>query len=166
MDGFVDLTAQGTGVQAAADTAGMVFDLSGVGEAPKYEVIPRGTYNAIVESVDFGQSSSDNPMITMVFSITDPEFEGRKIYEYYVLGGEGAKYALPKLTQFLTRVCPDVPLTGFNPASFADNGVAVNRACQITLKITTQKKGDYKGEKRNQITEVLAGGSTVGSFGL
>ena len=103
-------------------------------------------------------------MVKCVYSIIDGEFAERKIFDYYVLTGEGAKFALPRLKQLITRVCPDVDSSTFNPAKFAESGAIINRQCRITLGIQTQKKGEYKGEKRNNVKEILAADSGEASF--
>ena len=158
--------AEEVGVTASADTEGMVFNLNEVDEqASSFEVLPKGTYNAIVEEFEFTTSqSSGSPMIKCVYSIIDGEYTDRKIFDYYVLTGEGAKYALPRLKQLITRVVPEEDSANFNPAKFAESGVIINRQCRITLGIQTQKKGEYKGEKRNNVREILAADSTETSF--
>ena len=158
--------AEEVGVTASADTEGMVFNLNEVEEqSSSFEVLPKGTYNAIVEEFEFTTSqSSGSPMIKCVYSIIDGEYADRKIFDYYVLTGEGAKYALPRLKQLITRVVPEEDSANFNPAKFAESGVIINRQCRITLGIQTQKKGEYKGEKRNNVREILAADSTETSF--
>jgi len=151
-------------VTASTDTEGMVFNLNEVEES-SFEVLPKGTYNAIVEEFEFTTSqSSGSPMIKCVYSIIDGEYVDRKIFDYYVLTGEGAKYALPRLKQLITRVVPEEDSASFNPAKFAESGVIINRQCRITLGIQTQKKGEYKGEKRNNVREILAANSMETSF--
>ena len=159
-------TAEEVGVTASADTEGMVFNLNEVEEqSSSFEVLPKGTYNAIVEEFEFTTSqSSGSPMIKCVYSIIDGEYADRKIFDYYVLTGEGAKYALPRLKQLITRVVPEEDSANFNPAKFAESGVIINRQCRITLGIQTQKKGEYKGEKRNNVREILAANSMETSF--
>lgn len=159
-------TATEAGVTASTDTEGMVFNLNDVEEqSSSFEVLPKGTYNAIVEEFEFTTSqSSGSPMIKCVYSIIDGEYADRKIFDYYVLTGEGAKYALPRLKQLITRVVPEEDSTSFNPVKFAESGVIINRQCRITLGIQTQKKGEYKGEKRNNVREILAADSTETSF--
>lgn len=154
------------GVTASTDTEGMVFNLNEVEEqASSFEVLPKGTYNAIVEEFEFTTSqSSGSPMIKCVYSIIDGEYADRKIFDYYVLTGEGAKYALPRLKQLITRVVPEEDSTSFNPVKFAESGIIINRQCRITLGIQTQKKGEYKGEKRNNVREILAANSMETSF--
>ena len=158
--------AEEVGVTASADTEGMVFNLNEVEEQPNsFEVLPKGTYNAIVEEFEFTTSqSSGSPMIKCVYSIIDGEYADRKIFDYYVLTGEGAKYALPRLKQLITRVVPEEDSTSFNPVKFAESGIIINRQCRITLGIQTQKKGEYKGEKRNNVREILAANSMETSF--
>ena len=158
--------AEEVGVTASADTESMVFNLNEVDEqASSFEVLPKGTYNAIVEEFEFTTSqSSGSPMIKCVYSIIDGEYTDRKIFDYYVLTGEGAKYALPRLKQLITRVVPEEDSANFNPAKFAESGVIINRQCRITLGIQTQKKGEYKGEKRNNVREILAANSMETSF--
>lgn len=157
--------ADNTAVQASEDFGGMTFNLNDVEDSTAFEVLPKGTYNAIVEEFEFTTSqSSGAPMIKCVYTIIDGEYADRKIFDYYVLTGEGAKFALPRLKQLITRVCPDVPADTFNPSKFAEEGTIINRACRITLGIQTQKKGEYKGEKRNNVKEILSAESGEGSF--
>ena len=59
---------------------------------------------------------------------------------------------------------PEEDSASFNPAKFAESGVIINRQCRITLGIQTQKKGEYKGEKRNNVREILAANSMETSF--
>lgn len=155
MNGNFNLGAQ-EGVQANTDNGSMVFDLSGVKENVGFEVIPKGTYEAVVDELDFGESKSGNPMITVKYALTTPEYENRTIFDYWVLSGKGADFGLAKLKTFLTRICPEADLTAFNPQKFADDGIAVGKVCKLSLGIQTQKKGEYKGEKRNTVKEVLA----------
>jgi hypothetical protein len=157
----LDVAAAGAGtgsvgVGAAPDAGGMTFDLSGVEENKTFEVIPKGTYDAVVDELDFGDSNSGNPMVTVKYAITSPEYEKRVIWDYWVLAGKGADYGLAKLKKFLVRVMPEVDVTSFNPKDFADQGLAVGRLCQLVLGIQVQKQGEYKGEKRNTVKDVLA----------
>jgi hypothetical protein len=151
------------GATSNEDTKGMVFNLEGVEEKDSFELIPKGTYSAIVDSLEFGDSKAGNPMITVVYEITESEFAKRKLYDFMVMQGNGSEFGLAKLKKFLIRVCPEVDIGSFNPTAFADNGIAIGRECCIVLKIQTQKTGEYKGEKRNTVSDVLAP-SNSGSF--
>ena len=146
------------------DTAGAVFDLSSVEDSVAFEVLPKGTYDAVVEEMEFTTSKAGNPMLHACYSIVGGEYEGRKVHDYYLLAGNGAEYSLPRLKQLISRVCPEVDLFAFNPQQFADSGVVINRECQIKLAVTTQKQGEYKGEKRNNVREILSASNVSSSF--
>lgn len=150
------------GVAAASDSNGLVFDLSGVEEQTSFELIPKGIYDAVVDELEFGESKAGNPMITVKYQLTDAQYENRTLYDYWVLAGNGAEFGLAKLKKFLVRVCPNVDISNFNPAVFAEQGLAIGNQCRVSVAIQTQKKGDYKGEKRNTIKDVLA--PETGSF--
>lgn len=155
-------TPENTGNQS---NEGMVFNLNDVSDNVAFEVLPKGTYDAVVEELEYTQSqSSGAPMIHATFSIVGGEYEGRKIHDYYTLTGKGAEFSLPRLKQLLLRVCPEVDIGTFNPQEFADSGVAINRMCQLKLNVQTQKKGEYKGEKRNSVREILPAADSASSF--
>lgn len=154
--------SQDGAINAGSDAGGLVFDLTDVKENQGFEVMPKGNYPAVVDELEFGDSSTGNPMFTAKFKITEGEFEGRVVYDYWVLGGKGADFGLGKLKKFLSRIMPETDLSNFNPQTFADEGSAIGRELVVSLKIQTQKKGDYKGEKRNQVADILA--PSTGSF--
>lgn len=143
------------GVTANTDNNGLVFDLTGVEEDKTFEVIPKGTYDAIVDELDFGDSKAGNPMVTVKYALTGGEYDKRVVFDYWVLSGKGAEFGQSKLKKFLVRVCPEVDLAHFNPKDFSDAGTAVGRELRLTLGIQTQKSGEYKGEKRNTVKDIL-----------
>lgn len=146
----------GTEENTGTDTGGLVFDLSDVKEDTGFELLPKGNYPAVVDELEFGDSSSGNPMISVKYKVTEGEFEGRVLFDYWVLRGNGADFGLAKLKKFLTRVMPQVDATQFNPAVFAESGDAIGQELTVVVKIQTQKKGEYKGEKRNTVSDILA----------
>jgi hypothetical protein len=141
---------------SSVDTGGLVFDMNGVEEDKGFEVMPKGDYEAIVDELTFGESKSDNPMITVKYKIVAGEFEGRVVYDYWVLNGKGSEFGLAKLKKFLVRVTPEVELGQFAPATFAEDEVAVGRELILSLGIQKQTKGDYKGESRNTVRDIAA----------
>jgi len=156
---------QGTpakGVSAANDADALVFDLDNV-EQPTNDVIPKGSYKAIVESFEYTQSAAGNPMLVTTYSIVEGEHTDRKVWDYLVLTGEGAKFSLPRLKQMLQSMCPEIPMAGFNPAKFAEAGTIINRVCTIKVKIQKQKKGEYVGTYSNRVDAVLPA-TEVGDF--
>lgn len=149
-------------VGSGSDNGGLVFNLTDVKEDSGFEVMPKGDYPAIVDSLEFGDSSTGNAMITVKFKITEGEFEGRVVFDYWVLQGKGADFGLGKLKKFLGRIMPEVDLSSFNPEAFAEEGEAINREVLLTLGVQKQTKGDYKGESRNTVKDLKA--ATDGSF--
>ncbi|MFI3171126.1 MAG: DUF669 domain-containing protein [Eubacteriales bacterium] len=152
--------------EATENTDGMVFNLNDVEEAPNtFEVLPKGDYDAVIDELEFTESqSSGEPMMHATYTIVGGEYEGRVIHDYYMFGGKGAEYSLPRFKQLLVRVCPEVDLGSFAPGAFAESGVAIGRSCRLKLAVTTQKKGEYKGEKRNNVREIMSADSSSNSF--
>lgn len=138
------------------DKGGLVFNLDEVKEDSGFELLPKGNYPAVVDELEFTESSTGNPMFAAKFKVTEGEFEGRVLFDYWVLGGKGAEFGLGKLKKFLTRVTPEANLSAFNPQDYADEGTAIGRELTVSVKIQTQKKGEYKGEKRNTVADILA----------
>lgn len=155
-------TGAGAGVATGADNTGLVFDLSNVEEDKGFELLPKGDYPAVVDEMEFGDSKAGNPMVTVKYKITEGEFADRVLFDYWVLDGKGKDFGLGKLKKFLVRVCPDADLSAFNPQTFCDEAAGIGRECVLVVKITTQKKGEYKGEKRNNVADVKA--AATGSF--
>lgn len=165
MENNFDFGANSANEATTANTEGLVFNLANVEESVAFEVLPKGTYEAVVEELEYTLSNSSNsPMLHAVYSIVGGEYEGRKVHDYYSLTGKGAEFSLPRLKQLLTRVCPEEPLDAFNPQAFAESGVVINRLCQLKLTVQTNKKGEYKGEKRNAVREILSSASVASSF--
>lgn len=159
---YLGLAGSGS-VDTGTDHGGLVFNLTDVEEDKGFEVIPKGNYSAVVDELEFGESAnSGNPMISAKFKITEGEFEGRVVFDYWVLQGKGSEFGLGKVKKFLSRVTPEVDLSTFNPETFTEEGIAIGRELVISLKITTTKKGEYKGEKRNNVADILA--PSTGSF--
>jgi len=160
-----DLTG-GNVVNAAQDKQGLVLNLTDVEDQTSFELLPKGVYPAVVEELEFGESSNGNPMITAKFCITDPQYENRFLWDYWVLAGNGAEFGLAKLKKFLVRVCPEVDLSNFNPKEFVESGIAYGRECRLKVAIQTQKKGEYKGEKRNVIRDIFSVNSDENFLGV
>lgn len=152
------------GTDAQTDVEGATYDLTSA-ESPSFEILPKGTYPVVVDEFEYTQSqSSGNPMLKVVYQVSDGEYAERKLFDYLVLAGDGAKFSLPRLKQLVMHTCPEVDLSKFNPKNFAEEGTILNRPCQIKVIITTQKSGDYKGEKRNQIREIMPAAAFGNSF--
>lgn len=140
----------------AADADNLVLNLADVEEkSAGFEALPAGIYEAVIEGTEFKTSANGNPMIAWQFTITEAPYTNRRIFTHTVLNNPTGVSILKKI---LVRVLPDQDLTGFKPASFCDNGVAIGMPCRLKLKIKV-----YKGERRNEVSEVLAA-TSGGSF--
>lgn len=122
----------------------MTVDLSETPDAPAFQAIPPGEYNAMISEATPKISQKGNKMIEWQFSITDGPHQNRKLFYHTVLEGT----ALGMLKQLLVRVAPDIPLNSFSPSKHSQE--MVGRICR--LKVGVQP---YQGEKRNRIREVL-----------
>lgn len=158
----VNSTGGNSGVGVGQDQGSLVFNLEEVEEDKGFELIPKGTYPAIVEELELQESSSGNPMFAVQFKITEGEYENRLLFDYWVLAGKGAEFGLGKLKKFLARICPEVDLANFDAQAFSDEGIAIGREVNVTVRIQTQRKGEYKGEKRNVVADFSA--PSEGSF--
>ena len=135
--------------EIGGDLDNFTLDLEGVDEnSGGFEALPAGIYDCIVEETEFGASSKGNPMITWKFKVIDEAYKNRLFFYHTVLNTE---IGIANLKKTLVRVCPDVSLTGFNPASFCANGEALGLPCRVKVNIRP-----YNGEKRNNVKEVLA----------
>ncbi len=129
------------------DLDGAEFDLEDVKDVV-YAILPRAIYPAEIDTVEFGQSSNDNPMWTLRIKITDGEFKGRTLFNHQVFTDAG----MPRVKQFLQRVAPELLGQGaIKPSHIADEGLLEGKACRI--RVGTQR---YQGQKRNNIREILA----------
>lgn len=140
-----------------ADDDNLVLNLDGVSEEmPVLEALPPGVYDCIVENTEFGPSSKGNPMITWVFKVVDPQYDGRLLFNHTVLNNTAG---LSRLKRILVRVVPDLSLSGFNPRQFCDEGTALGYPCRVKVRIRP-----YQGQRRNDVVDVLAPAQDAGAF--
>jgi len=127
----------------------LVLNLEDVDEsAPSFEALPPGVYDCVVENTDFGPSQRSNrPMITWVFKVVDPQYEGRLLFNHTVIDDTRGQQ---RLKQILTRVLPDIDLKQFNPTRFCDEGTAIGYPCRVKVNVRP-----YQGQKRNNVQDVL-----------
>ncbi len=155
-DEFPELNMGSDDEQSATADDSMVLDLGGVNEdAPAFELLPAGLYNAIIENTEFGHSKSNgNPQIGWTFSITDRSFLNRKMFYYTVLNKDSG---LARLKRLLIRVMPDVDIKKFHPGRFCEEGIALGRECRIKVRISTRKNmSTGRSEPSNSVTDVMA----------
>lgn len=130
-------------VTVAEDSSSvLVIDIEGV--STKFVAMPVGVYTAVVDEAEHVPSSkkSGNPFIKFTFSITHPEFDGRKQFHNCSL----VKGALWKLLKTLEAL--GVPHEGTELR--LDLEGLVGLPCSLSLGIE-----DYKGKPKNSVIDVL-----------
>lgn len=132
------------------EESGLV-DLSGVDENGKFEVIPRGTYNAEVANVEYGISQGKgNKMWTWQLELTDEPYQGRKLF-YHTTFNEGG---LPRVKKALIRLGKtDLLQTAFDPVKVADEGILIGLKCKVRVDVKP-----YEGSPRNNVKDLLPAG--------
>ena len=101
-------------------------------------------------------------MIKIELDVVEDGYEGKKLFDNIMLEGNGAKFGLPKLKSYVSATCPDCNLSNFDVEKFCTDCASVGKLVQVSVKITTQKKGEYAGQKSNNVVEYLP--YTQGSF--
>jgi len=135
----------------------LVLNLTDVSEEkPRFEAMPAGVYNCIIDNVEYSISQADNPMLTFTFRVVDEEYDGRLLFYHTVLNKESG---LSRLKRLLVRVCPDIDLSHFDPAAFADTGDALGLPLKVKVRVRS-----YKGERRNEVTDVLPPDEDANAF--
>jgi hypothetical protein len=158
LDGTQD--SQGIG---AEEGTGFTFDMGGTEEDAGFEPIPKGTYNATIEAVEFRMSqSSQQPMWSVTYALTDEPWaeKNRKLFGFVSF----KKDQLPRAKSFLKRVAPELAeLNNFNPEKVASEGTLLGRPCR--LRVDIEKSEEYGN--RNRVRDVLAarGGEGAGGEG-
>lgn len=137
-----------TGVDFSAGEGGEVtVDLNNV-EDSSFEVLPKGMYNCVVDSLEFEYSqNSGNPMWSWVLEVEDGEFAGRKLFFHTVWAGKG----LPITKRVISRVCPELLSGPFNPEQVAAEGNIVGR--RVKARVAIRK---FEGENRNNVRDLFA----------
>ena len=132
------------GAMLAQDDDSLVFNLEGVSESGTFEIIPPGTYDAVIDNAEFGHSQrSNNPMITWIFTVPYNDRDRRVYFHTPLVEG-----SLPRLKRLLVRVDPSYPLAQFNakqsPMDF------IGKACRVKLGVRM-----YEGQQRNEVRDIL-----------
>lgn len=125
----------------------LVFDMDAVEES-SWEILPKGTYDCIIEDAKFAMSKSSNkPMWNVTLAVVDGEYANRKLFTYISF----SEKALPMTKKQLNRIAPDLISKTFDPKKIADEGSLVG--IQVRAKIIIEP---YEGENKNKVTDLLA----------
>ncbi len=135
-----------------------VVDMSGVSEKGDFPLLPRGIYNCITESVEFGYSNaSGNPMWTWNLVVQEGEYADSKLW-YYTAFTEKTMSQVKRALLAVGQT--DLAESTFDPEEVASQGTLDNLALRARVDI---KK--YEGEDRNNVKSLLPAGEGAG-FGV
>ena len=127
-----------------------------------FDPVPKGTYDAVIISVDDKNSSAGNAMLVFNFKLTSggPGIEDHIITKYAVLSGNGSEYGRKFVKKLLVRLFKDeIDLTRFNKTNFANSDIAVGKQCSLVL---SEPKSNGSYSERNNILDVkLPNGSDM-----
>lgn len=153
-----DTAGQGAAFEDSDDS--LLVDLSNVKEM-SFEVLPKGIYAAIIESVKYEISkNSGKPMWNVQFTVSDGEYANRKLFNYMSF----SEKALPGTKANIKRIAPELLSGPFNPKKIADEGYLTGK--QVRLKVDVEKYTPEGGEPRdtNRVRDILAAGNIGDGF--
>ena len=137
----------------------LLINLADVEES-NFDAIPKGIYPVVVEECEFQISkSSQKPMWSMRFSVTDGEFANRKLFTYMSF----SEKALPMTKTALGVLAPELLETAFDPRAIAADGSMTGRVCKVRVVIEPGQDGN---EPRNAIKKYLSSEDGDGSDGF
>lgn len=127
---------------------GIMVDMEGV-EAQSFDPLPKGTYNAIVEECKYEVSkSSGKPMWNVRLSVTDEEYENRKVFTYLSF----SEKALPMTKVALGVIAPELLSGPFNPKDPDVIAKIVTKSVKVKLDI---RKGEGEYSDQNNVKKWL-----------
>jgi hypothetical protein len=122
---------------------GISVDLTGVETGVK--AIPEGTYSVKVAEAEIVESQSGNPMVKIVFEVTEGKQKGSKLFENVSLQPQ----ALFKLKALLLALGYDIPDGAFD----LDVTELLDLECEV--EVAHEK---YEGKNRAKIVEYIIDG--------
>lgn len=129
------------------DGGDLVVNLTDTQEM-KFENVPKGIYAAEVDEASYGLSNStQKPMISMKWKITEGEYAGRTLMQFLSF----SQGALPGTKTNLARIDASLANQPFKPSELCNNGFFLGKTAKIRVDI-----GEYNGEPRSQIKGLIS----------
>lgn len=151
---------RGTREEASVDSDDVInwsdVDEEAMGE---YEVLPRGTYECVVDDTKFALSKEKkSPMLNLTLEVVGGDFDKRKLWHRIVLTPKTLGMVKAQL-RVLGVEFPKKAQTWAQAAKWlntiADGGTLIGAECNATVKIR-----EYEGEKRNEVRSIKTAGAT------
>ena len=138
-------------------TDGPAIDLSefdsefGAAQAPGYEEVPDGKYQAQIASVRLEKSKNGNPMIKWDLIVLSGSHAGRHIFKNSVI----TQGSLP-------FVKGDLKTAGLNLVKFSDLSARLEELLDVTLEIVKRTSGEYTNVYFNRRLDLASSGMSTG----
>ena len=138
-------------------TDGPAIDLSefdsefGAAQAPGYEEVPEGKYQAQIASVRLEKSKNGNPMIKWDLIVLSGSHAGRHIFKNSVI----TQGSLP-------FVKGDLKTARLNLAKFSDLSALLEELLDVTLEIVKRTSGEYTNVYFNRRIDLASAGMSTG----
>lgn len=124
----------------------MPLEVSFSGEEQTYEPIPKGSYEAFVNSIVMKKTAADEQMANVRFVIADGQFKGRSMFSNFVLR-EDLKWKLQKLLIAAGLINPRT----VGKVQLSDDwSELIGR--KVGLKVAD---GEYNGEVRAEVRDIF-----------
>ena len=131
----------------SSDGSSLLIDMDSIEES-SFEVIPKGTYDVVIDSVELKISdTSGKPYWNLTLLIQRGGFKGRKLW--HIMSFSPGALATTKSN--ILKFAPDILSSRFDPKAIAESGELVGKKFQVKTKIEP-----YNGEDRTRVAQVLA----------
>jgi hypothetical protein len=129
------------------------IDLSDVPDQPEFEVIPQGTYDGTVDSIEYARSQrTSDPMLTWFLRVHIHEQEGDRDVPMRLYTSFGER-AISRTKRQLQALAPELDLATFRPSQADEifGGMSVRVRVRVQNNPPTH---DYPG-RRNNVQSLL-----------
>jgi hypothetical protein len=131
----------------SVDLSGFDDDFA-TAEAPEYDEVPDGKYQARIESVRLENSQKGDPMIKFDLEVLSGPQTGRHIFKNSVITQASIPY-----------VKGDLKTLGLELAKFSQLSGRLEELLDVTLEVTKRTRGEYTNVYFNRRIQIAAGTS-------
>jgi hypothetical protein len=114
-------------------------------EAPEYDEVPDGKYQARIETVRLESSQKGDPMIKFDLEVISGAQAGRHIFKNSVITQASLPY-----------VKGDLKTLGLELAKFSELAGRLEELLDVTLEVTKRTRGDYTNVYFNRRIQIAA----------
>lgn len=114
-------------------------------EAPEYDEVPDGKYQARIETVRLESSQKGDPMIKFELEVLSGSQAGRRIFKNSVITQASLPY-----------VKGDLKTLGLELAKFSELAGRLEELLDVTLEVTKRTRGEYSNVYFNRRIRIAA----------